>query len=155
MPNIATFLKAEIARLARKEIRGEVGALRKSSAAHRRDIAALKREIATLQRQNKQLAKRASVVAETDADGGEGDVRNRFSAKGFKSLRARLGLSADQLATLLGASMQSVYNWEHGKTTPRPNQVAAIAALRTIGKREAMRRLEEAQAPAKGRKRAG
>jgi|SRR5689334_106720 DNA-binding transcriptional regulator YiaG len=150
MPNIATFLKAEITRLARKEIRGEIGTLRKSSAAHRRDIAALKREITNLQRQNKQLSRRASSAPEAAADAGEGEVRNRFSAKGFKSLRARLGLSADQLATLLGASMQSVYNWEHGKTVPRANQVAAIAALRTIGKKEAMRRLEEAQAPAKG-----
>lgn len=149
MPNIATFLKAEITRLARKEIRGEIGALRKSSTAHRRDIAALKREIATLQRQNKQLSKRAAGASQAAAEPGETEVKNRFSAKGFKSLRARLGLSADQLATLLGASMQSVYNWEHGKTVPRANQVAAIAALRTVGKKEAMRRLEEAQAAEK------
>ncbi|MBA8883115.1 helix-turn-helix domain-containing protein [Dokdonella fugitiva] len=150
MPNIATFLKAEITRLARKEIRGEIGTLRKTSAAHRRDIAALKREIANLQRQNKQLSKRAAGASQAaTAESGEGEVRNRFSAKGFKSMRARLGLSADQLATLLGASMQSVYNWEHGKTVPRANQVAAIAALRTIGKKEAMRRLEEAQAAEK------
>lgn len=150
MPNIATFLKAEITRLARKEIRGEIGSLRKSSATHRREIAALKREIAALQRQNKQLSKRASGAAETTTEDA-GEVRNRFSAKGFKSLRARLDLSADQLAQLLGASMQSVYNWEHGKTVPRANQVAAIAALRTIGKKEALRRLEEMhKAPAKG-----
>ena len=40
MPNIASLLKAEIVRLARKEVRNEVGSMRKSSATHRREIAA-------------------------------------------------------------------------------------------------------------------
>jgi DNA-binding transcriptional regulator YiaG len=58
-------------------------------------------------------------------------------------LRKRLDLSAAELAQLLGVSMQSVYNWEHKKSAPRKEQVAAIVALRSIGKREARRRLEE------------
>jgi transcriptional regulator with XRE-family HTH domain len=53
-----------------------------------------------------------------------------------------LGLSAVDLARLLGVSMQSVYNWEHKKATPRKEQVAAIAALRSIGKKEAHQRLD-------------
>ena len=56
MPNVATFLKAEIVRLARKEARNELAALRKASAAHRRQIAALKREVAALQGKAKALA---------------------------------------------------------------------------------------------------
>ena len=39
MPNIATVLREEILRLARKEARTQIGALKKASAQHRRDIA--------------------------------------------------------------------------------------------------------------------
>jgi transcriptional regulator with XRE-family HTH domain len=59
----------------------------------------------------------------------------------------RLGLSAADLARLLGVSMQSVYNWEHKKATPRKEQVAAIAALRSVGKKEARQRLDLASRP--------
>jgi transcriptional regulator with XRE-family HTH domain len=63
-------------------------------------------------------------------------------SKGLVSLRKRLGLSAADLARLLGVSMQSIYNWEHKKASPRKEQVAAIAALRSIGRKEALRRLD-------------
>jgi hypothetical protein len=38
--------------------------------------------------------------------------------------------------------MQSIYNWEHKKASPRKEQVAAIVALRSIGKKEARGRLD-------------
>ena len=139
MPNIATLLKAEITRLARKEIRGEVDSLKKASAGHRRQIALLKRQIAQLERQVRLASRQPAAVAAAQSE----SPKNRFSAKGLKSLRIRLGLSGADLAKLLGASMQSVYNWERGTTTPRPAQVVSIAALRSIGRREAVRRLEE------------
>ena len=44
MTNLATALKEEIRRLARKEIRAETLQTKRSSAQHRRDIAALKRQ---------------------------------------------------------------------------------------------------------------
>jgi DNA-binding transcriptional regulator YiaG len=143
MPNIATMLKAEIIRLARKEVRAETAALRKASAAHRRQIAALKREMAALARHSKSIAKSARSTAKSDD--AEATVKHRFSAKGFKTLRAKLGLSASDLGTLLGVSMQSVYNWERGKAIPRASQVAAIAGLRSVGKREAKQRLQAKQ----------
>jgi hypothetical protein len=46
MPNIASLLKAEISRVARKEIRAEITALRKAATTHRSEIAALKRRAA-------------------------------------------------------------------------------------------------------------
>jgi hypothetical protein len=45
MPNIATILKAEILRLARKEVRSEVEGLKKASTLYRSEIAALKRRV--------------------------------------------------------------------------------------------------------------
>ena len=43
MPNLGSVLKAEISRLARREINRELQTLRKQSAQYRGDIAALKR----------------------------------------------------------------------------------------------------------------
>lgn len=144
MPNIASMLKAEIVRLARKEIRNETAALRKASTSHRSQIAALKREVTTLQRQAKGLAKQVP-AARGDTEEEAPENRVRFVAKGFRSMRAKLGLSAAELATLLEVSPQSVYNWEHEKSVPRRSQVEAIAALRSIGKKEARQRLESVQ----------
>jgi DNA-binding transcriptional regulator YiaG len=140
MPNLAALLKSEISRLAKKEVRKEVLPLRKVAAGYRREIAQLKRTLASLQRTTKQLAKpRSSSVVSVRAERSV-----RFVAKGLVSLRKRLGISADQMARLLGVSMQSVYNWERKKATPRKEQVAAIVALRGIGKKEAHQRLGDA-----------
>jgi DNA-binding transcriptional regulator YiaG len=147
MPNLASLLKSEISRLSRREIRREVLPLRRSAAAHRREIAALKRTIAALERRAKSLAKFAAPRTADKASAPENQTR--FVAKGLVSLRKRLGLSAVDLARLLGVSMQSVYNWEHKKATPRKEQVAAIVALRSLGKKEAQARLEGLKASAK------
>ena len=50
MPNIASVLKAEIVRLARKELRTEVESIRKALAAARAESAALKRRVSELER---------------------------------------------------------------------------------------------------------
>jgi DNA-binding transcriptional regulator YiaG len=137
--NLASTLKTEIARLARKEIKTQTDALRKASSSYRRDIAELKRQVAVLSRQLKKAGARPAV--DTSA-GSDETTSSRFSAKGLKSLRARLDLSAADFGKLAGASAQSVYNWENGKTVPRATQVAGLVPLRSLGKREAQARLE-------------
>ena len=149
MPNIAALIKSEIVRLSKKEIRSAVQPLRKSAAAHRREIAALKRDIASLERQGKQLAKK--VPAQDGAKSVPDEKPIRFVAKGLLALRKRLDMSAPELARLLGVSTQSVYNWEHKKAVPRKEQVAAIAALRPLGKRDAHQRLDASARPTRGK----
>lgn len=139
MPNIGALLKAEITRLSKREIRQEMAGVKKASASYRREIAALKRQVIALQRKSALLEKRT--VAEIKP-GALPDRPIRFVAKGLRSLRKRLGLSAAQLALLLDVSEQSVYNWEAKKATPRKEQVVAISAMRGMGKREAQSRLE-------------
>lgn len=141
--NLATVLKAEIARLARKETKTQLEPLRKANAGCRRDIAALKREVAALSRQLKSASRPARAARDDAADAGAGDAsRVRFQARGLKSHRGKLGLSAAEYGQLAGVSAQSIYNWEAGKTVPRQGQMQALAALRGMGKREAARRLE-------------
>jgi DNA-binding transcriptional regulator YiaG len=141
MPNIASILKEEIVRLARKETRQELEGLRKASAQYRSDIAALKRRMTSLESQVTRLGKREPGRTES-APADEGTLRPRFSAKGLASQRQRLGLSAADMGILLGVSAQTIYNWEAGKSKPRSSQLAAIAALRGTGKRNAKARLE-------------
>lgn len=138
MPNLSTILKTEITRLARKEIKAAIDPVKKASAGQRKEIAELKRLVASLQRELKAASKPSK--ARPDA-GGESSGGTRFSAKGLKSLRAKLSLSAADFGQLVGASGQSIYKWETGKAAPRASQQAALAAVRGIGKREAAKRL--------------
>ena len=144
MPNIGALLKAEIARLSKREIRKEVAGVRKASATYRREIAALKHQVIALQRKSALLEKSTDQAYDTKASAPP-DRPIRFVAKGLRSLRKRLGFSAAQLAQVLGVSEQSVYNWETGKATPRKEQLVAISAMRGMGKREAQSRLESIQ----------
>ena len=150
MPNIGTLLKQEISRLCRRQIRSEVTTVKKASAAYRRDIAALKRQVQALERKSAVLAKRAATVANAPASLPDRPVR--FVAKGLRSLRTRLGLSAKQMSLLLGVSEQSVYNWEAKKATPRKEQLAAIIGMRDLGKREAQERLDALKSPRRAKR---
>ena len=143
MPNIAALLKSEISRVARKELRSETLSLKKATRTYRSEIAALKRRMQELEHQlrrmNKSTAKASPVEDESATAEGL-----RFSAKGLISQRKRLGLSAAQCGLLVGASAQSIYNWEVGKVRPRAKHLAAIASLRALGKREVAARLAAA-----------
>jgi ribosome-binding protein aMBF1 (putative translation factor) len=148
MPNIASLLKEEIARVARKQLRSETETLKKASSHYRSEIAQLKRRIDALERQLKRSSKGTPSVRSTapavSARAAESDGRQvRYSAKSLRSQRRRLGLSAADLARLLDVSALSVYKWEGGNTRPRPKQIEAIAALRDMGRRDAQKRLEE------------
>jgi DNA-binding transcriptional regulator YiaG len=143
MPNIATVLKEEILRLARKEIRRQTNVLRRASAQYRKDIAEMKRRLSSLQRKvsplEKQVLKGApSPVAKVDAQ------RVRFTAKGLRSQRKRLALSAGDYGKLIGVTGQTIYSWERETARPRKQQLARIASLRHMGKREARDHLEQA-----------
>jgi DNA-binding XRE family transcriptional regulator len=158
MTNIASVLKAEIARLARKEVRAEVTPLKKAAAQYRSSIAALKRQVQTLERQvRRKGGAGATASSDDEAPDEDGGVRLRFRAGGLASHRRKLGLSAQEYGALVGVSGQSIYKWEQGEVRPRQAQLNALAAVRGIGKREALARLEQlaaaaAQKPARKRK---
>jgi DNA-binding transcriptional regulator YiaG len=142
MADFAGALREEIRRLARKEVKSQTDALKKAGAQYRRDIAELKRK---LQEQEKKLAfleaRERKRIGRPAADNGEVEGV-RFSARSVKAQRERLGFSAKDYGTLVGVSALTIYNWEQGKTRPRQAQLAALVAVRGIGKREALARLE-------------
>ena len=140
MSTLVSALKHEITRLARKEVAAGTEVLRKANAQYRRDIAQLKRQTDALskqvayleQQEKKRVSKRVPV---TSAKG------KRFSRRGLATHRQIVGLSAADYATLVGVSAQTIYGWEQGKSKPRVQQLAALLAVRDLGKREAQKRL--------------
>ena len=140
MSTLVSVLKHEITRLARKEVSAGTEVLRKANAQYRRDIAQLKRQTDALakqvsyleQQEKKRVSKRVPV---TSAEG------KRFSRRGLTTHRKTVGLSAADYAQLVGVSAQTIYGWEQGKSKPRVQQLAALLAVRGLGKREAQKRL--------------
>lgn len=142
MANVQSVLKDEIRRVAKKEIKTETGSTKQAVAQYRRDIARLKRQVRDLQKAvdflSKQESKRVGKVESTE----ELTENARFSPRSVRAQRQRIGLSAANYAKLVGVSPLTVYNWEHGKSRPKERQMAKLVALRGIGKREALAKLE-------------
>lgn len=139
MPNIGTVLRQEISRLSRKESRVQIDSTKKATTQHRKDIASLKRQVAQLERNVRVLTRDSP--GKTWAAPDSSPKRVRFVAKGLRSLRKHLALSAADFGFLAGVSAQSIYNWERESTCPRGEQLAKLAALRGISKREAGEKL--------------
>ena len=138
MPNVAQILKVEIERIVKKALRAETTSLKKASTSYRSEISALKRRSHELEQAIKVLSKHVQKTMPSVATPAS---KTRFSAKSLASQRRRLGLSAEDIGRLIGASGQSVYNWEAGKARPRDTHMAAIAALRTLGRKAAIAHL--------------
>jgi len=141
MSNLAATLKNEIQRLARKEVKAQTGTTKQAVAQYRREIAKLKRQVREqekkinfLEAQEKKRLGQPSSKEETEGV--------RFSVRSVKAQRERLGLSAADYAKLVGVSPLTIYNWEQGKSRPRKAQLAALVAVRGIGKRKALAKLE-------------
>jgi len=152
MSNIAVALREEISRLARKEIRSQTEALRKASTQYRKHIAEMRRRMSELEQKvawfEKQMGK------DIPPQGSEADAEGlRFSAKGLRSNRKRLGLSATDYGVLIGVTGQTVYNWEREVSSPGKLQLASLAKLRRMGKKEARGSL--AQMSQEGRRAGG
>jgi DNA-binding transcriptional regulator YiaG len=156
MPNIATVLKAEISRLARKEIKSNTTSTKGAVAQFRRDIAKLKRLV---QAQQKEIAflktQEHKRLGQPQPTNGEDELEGvRHSARSVRGQRKRLKLSAADFGKLIGVSGLTVYSWERGNRRPRKERLAALVAVREMGRREALAKLEAMKAEEmKGRRR--
>jgi|SRR5579862_119007 len=152
MPNIATVLRDEIRRLAKKEIKNVTGSTKQAVTQHRRDLAMLKRLVQVQQKEIRFLRAQESKRLNQPTPTGEPLKGTRFSARSVRAQRQRLGLSAEDFARLVGVSGLTIYNWEHGKGRPRKERLGALFALRHIGRREAQKKLEHLKTPPRTRR---
>lgn len=142
MPRFLTALQDEIRRLSRKEVKAQTGVTRRAAAQNRRDIAGLKRHLRQIQQKLaafEVLERKHAAVQPATADEVE---RARFSPRWIRARRNRLKLSAAEYGKLIGVSGLTVYNWELAKSKPRREALAALVALKNLGRREALKRLE-------------
>ncbi len=119
LPNIPSILKAEISRVARKEVRAEIETLKKASVVHRASIAELRCQVKALEKELRRVAKganRSAAVPDSDNEAAAGTQR-RFSSTKLAAHRAKIGLSAASYGQLVGVSGQTIYHWERQGTS--------------------------------------
>ncbi|AVP97465.1 hypothetical protein C7S18_09765 [Ahniella affigens] len=135
--NLGKLLKAEVQRVAKREINAAVKPLRDLTKRQRNEIADLKRtirELGTKARSDRAKAKRAVITSE--------DKQRRFSPTRLGILREKKGLSLVELAKLVDISGPTLTRWLAGESRPKPEQLQRIAWIRAQGKRELRRELD-------------
>lgn len=156
MANVAKVLKEEIARISRRETKSAFSHIGKSHMNLKKIVADLKKRVLSLEKDNKRLVaetrKEKAIPAQTLS---EETGKARFSAKGIRSLRSKLGLTQAELAKLAGTTTHSVYLWEkkEGALRLRDKTREALLSIRELGAKEARTKLgEHVKARAKGPK---
>ena len=136
MSKLLQTLNAEIERMVSKAIREKVS----SKLA---DLSGLVKRVDALEKSVKALVPEKEPNALEIAAEKTDPKAVRLSGKQIRKIRTRLNMTQLQLARLLDVTMFSVNHWEMGKTSPRKEQRAKIAALRGIGKQELKAMLTE------------
>jgi DNA-binding transcriptional regulator YiaG len=147
MPNFSQVIKAEMARISRREIKIAANQIRSSTIILKKTAANLKRRLAALESDVKRLTAFHNILqAERKSQTVQAsDTKARITAKGVRALRSKLGLSQDSFAKLLGVSSQAIYIMEHkeGRLNLRSATLSNLLSVRGIGKREAQARIAE------------
>lgn len=141
MPNIAQLLKTEISRLARREIRAQITPLQRQVSELRQTVNQQKKRLSQLEKDLNRSRRQLAAAKGADAPAKEPAVR--LSPASIKRLRQRLKLSQKDMGRLLGVSINTIVQWEAGRSKPRQRYKDGIAELRRIGIREAKKRLAE------------
>ena len=143
MGKVETVLKAEIARLSRRETRRLMTKPVEELRRLRRRVVELEHEVRALKaaRAEEQVKTKIRAATETVASGATATIR--MTPRLIRALRNRLGISQADLAKLVGVSTVAVGQWESGRSKPRAESKARIAALRSVGRREVRRLLAE------------
>ena len=147
MSNVVKILKAEIARISKKEAKSATQAIGKSNTWLRKTVADMKKRLVLLEKENKRLvaAMKKFQVEEPQKPDQEEGKKARFTSKGILALRKKLRLSQADFGKLLGTTPHAVYLWEKklGALNLRDKTKAAILSIRGLGAREAKEKLAE------------
>ncbi len=136
MPNVATILKQEISRIARKESKAFFKAVPGALKSLRRTVSAQIKRIAQLEAKIKRLERRTGDDKGIALPKPEELEKSRLGAGNIAKLRKKLDLTRAEMAKLIGVNPNSIFLWENGKATPRAAAKAKVIALRSLGKRE-------------------
>lgn len=146
MNTLSNALRAEVIRMARKELKPELKSLRETISQHRSEIAALRREVNSLSSQRSALRPDAATPQETKPaplTGRRRETKQPFKPELVREMRSALGITQAQMALLLDASKLSISRWESGKASPRSAQLARINDLLSMGPQKAHKKLNK------------
>ena len=151
MPDLNKPIREEITRLTRKELKDALQNQKKTNITLKKSLAAVKAECVELSLEVKAIHKllpKTTSVEKAPEVADDKLKRFRPTSKTVKQLRAKLGVSQDNLGKLLNVSSQAVSLWERkeGPLQLRGETKASLFALRTVHKREANARLSELSA---------
>jgi DNA-binding transcriptional regulator YiaG len=143
MGKVESTIKAEIVRLAKREVRSSFFPLRREVYSLRLKLSGLIKNFVTLDRLAKEtLQEQAKKKMELQASPEEVKI-SRLTPSRIRLFRNKLGISQRDLGILLGVSIGAVAMWEKGKFAPSAKKKASLIALRKLGKRDAKKLLAE------------
>jgi DNA-binding transcriptional regulator YiaG len=141
-----------ITRLVRRELKDAVVPLAREVRELRREVSRLRKTVSTLERAAARQARQAEEVESRLAASQQEVKAARLSPTLINKLRARLGLTQEQMASLVGVSGSAVAQWEAGSVRPQGQHRAALVGLRKLGRRDVKRLLAgQARSRAKAR----
>jgi DNA-binding transcriptional regulator YiaG len=143
MSTLAQTIKNEIQRISRREIGLALSKFRRDHIALKKRFAEQKSRISAIEKDNKELSKELAAFGQ-DSHSEQEAEHVAFYARGIKSLRRRLGLSQNDLATLVGMNRISISHWEKksGKITIiKPEVRKMLTELKGTKKAEVAARL--------------
>jgi DNA-binding transcriptional regulator YiaG len=147
MSNVVNALKAEIARISKREAKSAAQGIGKSNVWLRKSVADLRKRVLLLEKENRRLASamKKYQVAQPQVPESEEGKKARFTSRGIHSLRKKLRLSQVDFGKLLGTTPGAVYLWEQkeGALNLRDKTKAAILSIRELGAKEAKEKLKE------------
>jgi len=141
MAKIEAIIKAEIMRLARREVRAVFRPLRREVWQMSAKMSGLSKGMASLNRMAKELhLEEAKPKLEATPE----EVKaSRLTPDRIRGLRKKLGISMRELGILTGSSLGAILSWEKGKFKPKADKKAALVALRKLKKREVKKLLAQ------------
>jgi DNA-binding transcriptional regulator YiaG len=143
MGKVEGIIKSEIVRLSKREVRKISLPLGRDVRMLKGIVSKIRKTVQGLERlaaqQQARLGKEKIILEATPEE-----VKvSRFSPRLIRSLRKRLGITQEELATLAGVTVGAVHQWETGHFQPREEKKGVIVALRKSGRREVREILEE------------
>ena len=151
MAKIEGVIKAEIMRLAKREVRAVFRPLRREVWQMSTKLSGLSKGIASLNRMAKELHLEEKAKPKLEATPEEVKI-SRLTPERISRLRKKLGISQRELGILTGATIGAVLSWEKGKFKPKGEKKTALVALRKLKKREVKKLLaEKAEESKKGK----
>jgi DNA-binding transcriptional regulator YiaG len=150
MNTFSSAFRAEVVRMARKELKPELQGMRKAITGHRSEIAALKREVKSLTSQLKSVRRQTKIMSEVGPS-EQTKVSKRavseefaFAPEMLTQMRETLGATQNEMADLLTVTPLSYSRWEKGLAHPRTKQLAKIEELVNMGPAKAEKRMRQA-----------